>query len=188
MPIIHHYVDGATTPCGLPIEGGDPAFSRDLDRVDCGNCLFALLPQGGPYRILRWALLRVQQANPSLEVCRCEPCITFRVVLARFNLWPHGLAATDDADHPDYPGYKVCLGCRGPDDGHFPDCLVQLFEKRREATPEDDQRIGRWLAEKALVIPPVSGCPENNGGEHIFSLHTAGLYCTACREYLVKVA
>ena len=31
MPIIHRYVDGAKTPCGLPIEGGDPELSLSHD-------------------------------------------------------------------------------------------------------------------------------------------------------------
>ena len=213
MPIIHRYLDGPNTPCGSPIAGGDPESSRAIDPVNCWLCLFALEPpvdptaaycDGGcpdcneqpPAYVHGYAdgkskahfEIRYRTADHDPKVCGCEPCITVRVVLARFGLWPPDLAATGDSDHPDYPGYKVCRGCRGPDDGHFPDCVVQVYEKRREATPEDDQRIGRWLAENALVIPPVLGCPENDGGEHIFSLNTAGLYCPACLEYLVKVA
>ena len=161
MPTMHHYDDGDITACGLPIEDGYPELSRDTDRVDCWRCLFALLPQGEttsycdggcpdcndqPPAYLHGYSdgkskahfeVRYRTADHDPRICGCEPCITVRVVLARLNLWPHGLAATGDADHLDYPGYKVCRGCGGPDDGHFPDCVVQLYEKRREATPED---------------------------------------------------
>ena len=132
--------------------------------------------------------VRYRTADHDPQDCGCEPCITVRVVLARLNLWPHGLAATGGSDHPDYPGYKVCRGCGGPDDGHFPDCVVQLYEKRREATPEDAQRIDQWVAENATVIAPVSGCPENDDGEHIYSLDAVGIYCPACRRYPGKGA
>ena len=108
--------------------------------------------------------IRYRTSDHDPQVCGCEPCITVRVALARFNLWPHGLAPNSDADHPDYPGYKVCRGCGGPDDGHFPDCVVQLYEKRREATPQEARRIDQWVAENATVITPVAGCPENDGG------------------------
>ena len=73
--------------------------------------------------------LRYRTADHDPQVCRCECCITVRTVLARFGLWPQGLAATGDADHPDYPGYKVCRGCSGPHDGHFPACVVQLVRE-----------------------------------------------------------
>ena len=104
--------------------------------------------------------LRYRTADHDPQVCRCECCITVRTVLARFGLWPQGLAATGDADHPDYPGYKVCRGCSGPHDGHFPACVVQLYEKRRESTPEEAQRVRQWFAENAPVNAPA-GCPEN---------------------------
>ena len=212
MPSIHLYDDGDITACGLPIEDGYPELSRDTDRVDCWRCLFALLPQGEttsycdggcpdcndqPPAYLHGYSdgkskahfeVRYRTADHDPRVCGCEPCITVRVVLARLNLWPHGLAATGDADHPDYPGYKVCRGCGGPDDGHFPDCVVQLHEKRREATPEDAQRIEQWAAEKAAVIAPVAGCPQNDDGEHIYALGSNGVQCAACGQYLGKAA
>ena len=173
MPIIHLYVDGAKTACGLPIEGGDsegmrihyePGYrpyyvregallSRDPDRVDCSPCIVAMLPQGDPVagycdggcpdcndqppaylhgysdgKSKAHFEVRYRTADHDPRACGCEPCITVRVVLAR---------ETGDAEHLDYPGYKVCRGCGGPDDGHFPDCVVQLYEKRREATPEE---------------------------------------------------
>ena len=161
MPNVHLYVYRAKTACGLPIAGGDSELSLDPDRVDCCACLFALLPQGDPTAYCDGGCpdckeqppayihgymdgkskahfeIRYRTADHDPRVCGCEPCITVRVVLARFSLWPHGLAATGDADHPDYPGYKVCRGCGGADDGHFPECVVRLYEKRREATPEE---------------------------------------------------
>ena len=213
MPDIHLYLDGDLTACGLPIEGGYPELSRDLDRVDCSRCLFALLPQGVPTSYCDGDCpdcneqppaylhgyadgkskahfeVRYRAADHDPRDCGCEPCITVRVVLARLNLWPHGLAATGDADHPDYPGYKVCRGCGGPDDGHFPECVVRLYEKRREATPEDARRIDQWVAENAAVITPVAGCPENDDGEHVYGLGANRvLQCVACGQYLGKAA
>ena len=78
--------------------------------------------------------VRYRAADHDPRDCGCEPCITVRVVLARFSLWPHGLAATGDANHPDYPGYKVCRGCGGPDDGHFPELRCPFV---REAAGSD---------------------------------------------------
>ena len=96
--------------------------------------------------------IRYMRANHNPRVCGCEPCVTVRVVLARFGLWPDALEAADAADHPDYPGYKFCRGCQGPDDGHFPDCIVQLHEKRMEATSEEAQRTARRVSDNALMV------------------------------------
>ena len=212
MPNIHLYVDEAKTACGLPIKGDKPGLSRDTGGVDCYACLFALVPQadataycdGGcpdcneqpPAYLHGYAdgkskahfEVRYRAADHDPRVCGCEPCITVRVVLARLNLWPHGLAATDDADHPDYPGYKVCHGCGWPDDCHFPDCVTDPYQKRRDVKPEDARLIDQWVAENATVMTPVSGCPENDDGEHIYALGANGVQCAACLQYLGKAA
>ena len=212
MPDTHLYDVGSKTACGLPIEGGVPESSFDIGRVFCWDCLTTLVPQGDssaycdggcpdcndqPPAYLHGYSdgkskahfeVRYRTADHDPRICGCEPCITVRVALARLNLWPHGLAETGDADHPDYPGYKVCRGCGGPDDGHFPDCVVQLHEKRREATPEDAQRIDQCVAENAAVIASVAGCHQNDDGEHIYALGANGVQCAACLQYLGKAA
>ena len=213
MPNVHLYVYRSKTACGLPIAGGDSELSLDPDRVDCSACLFALLPQGVPTSYCDGDCpdcreqppaylhgyadgkskahfeVRYRAADHDPRDCGCEPCITVRVVLSRFNLSPHGLAATGDADQPDNAGYKVCRGCGGPDDGHFPECVVRLYEKRREATPEDARRIDQWVAENAAVITPIAGCAENDDGEHVYGLGANRvLLCVACGQYLGKAA
>ena len=213
MPNVHLYVYRAKTACGLPIAGGGSELSLDPDRVDCSACLFALLPQGDPAAYCDGGCpdcneqppaylhgyadgkskahfeVRYRAADHDPRDCGCEPCITVRVVLSRLNLWPHGLAATGDTDHPDYAGYKVCRGCGEPDDGHFPDCVVRMYEKRREATPEDARRVAQWVAENAAVITPVAGCAENDDGEHVYGLGANRvLQCVACGQYLGKTA
>ena len=150
-------------PCDLLPEG-DPTAYCDGGCPDCDEQPPAYIHGDADGKSKAHFEIRYRTSDHDPQVCGCEPCITVRVALARFNLWPHGLAPNSDADHPDYPGYKVCRGCGGPDDGHFPDCVVQLYEKRREATPQEARRIDQWVAENATVITPVAGCPENDGG------------------------
>ena len=134
---------------------GDPAAYCDGGCPDCKEEPPAYLHGYVDGKSKAHFEVRYRTADHDPRVCGCEPCITVRVVLVRLNLWPHGLAATGDANHPDYDGYQVCRGCGGPDDGHFPNCVVQLYEKRREATPDDARRIDQWVTENATVIDPL---------------------------------
>ena len=118
MPIIHLHVGGERTACGSPIEAGDPELTRDLARVDCWVCLFALVVQGDPSAAYcdggcpdcneqppaylhgyadgegkAHSEIRYRTADHDPKVCGCEPCLTVRVVLARLDLWPQGLTA-----------------------------------------------------------------------------------------------
>ena len=107
---------------------GDPTAYCDGGCPDCNEQPLAYIHGYADGKSKAHFEIRYRTSDHDPQVCGCEPCITVRVVLARFNLWPHGLAPASDADHPDYPGYKVCRGCGGPDDGR----VVQLYEKRRK--------------------------------------------------------
>lgn len=126
--------------------------------------------------------------------CGCEPCITVRILLARLNLTPDGSPSAPTGEHPDFPGYSVCRGCQGPDDGHFPECVTQLYAKRRQATPEESAYLAQWIADH---VEPADdgctpaggdGCAMNDGGDHVIERDGAGLSCAACSQRFGRAA
>ena len=142
----------------------------------------------GHHELRQW----VPDVHP--QGCGCEPCITVRILLARLNLTPDGSPAAPAGEHPDFPGYPVCRGCQGPDDGHFPDCIIRMYAKCRPATPEESAYLAQWVAEHTkpadgAVEPTNDGsCPMNDGGPHVFERDAFGLSCAACAQRFRRAA
>lgn len=78
----------------------------------------------------------------------------------RWELTPAGRAylralrrreSAEATNHPDYPGYTVCAGCQGPDDGHFPDCITETYRKVRPATAAEREALIHWVKANGRV-------------------------------------